>query len=45
VTTALAEAGIAITAGLAAIARGGCFLWQVWRHRTDYPDRPGRTDR
>lgn len=42
-TAALAEAGIAITAGLAAIARGCCYLLWVWRHRNDYPDRPGRT--
>lgn len=42
-TTALVEAGLAITAGLAAISRGGCFLWRVWRHRGDYPNRPGRT--
>lgn len=42
-TTALTEAAIAVGAGLAAAVRGGCFLWQVWRHRADYPNRPGRT--
>ena len=42
-TAALIEAGITLTAGLAAAARGAHFLWQVWRHRANYPDRPGRT--
>jgi hypothetical protein len=41
-TTALIEAGLAVTAALAAAVRGGCFLWWVWRHRGDYPNRPGR---
>lgn len=42
-TTALAEAAIAVVAALVAMVRGGHYLWQVWRHRGDYPNPPGRT--
>lgn len=42
-TAALWAAAATGAATLTLAALGASYLWWVWRHRADYPDRSGRT--